>query len=62
MARDRQGDAGARQALVEANTLLDNRFPVLDQDGLWHDWLAAYLLCGEAERLIDGRKAESKPK
>jgi WD40 repeat protein/tetratricopeptide (TPR) repeat protein len=65
MALHRSGDAeGARRSLAEAKKLIDEKFLVLNGGGLgdgWHDWLAAQLLCREAETLL-GNKKEEEPK
>ena len=53
LALRRSGDAdGARRSLADAQKLIDEYFLALgggDSGELWHDWLAARLLCREAE-------------
>jgi hypothetical protein len=51
--------AAARQSLVEAKRLLDDRFSIPD-DRRWHDWLVAHILYREAETLIEGPSDEAK--
>ena len=60
MALHRLGNAAAaRQSLVEAKQLLDDRFSIPD-DRWWHDWLVAHILYREAKTLIEGPSDEAK--
>jgi tetratricopeptide (TPR) repeat protein len=65
MAHHQLGQADeARQALDEARTLIRQKFPKPDGEGLgtdWDEWLRCQIVLREAEQLIDGKPPPADP-